>query len=125
MHMQTDALNLAFAALADPTRRAIVARLAQGEATVNELAEPFDMKQPSISKHLKVLERAGLISRSRAAQTRPCRLEAARLRDVADWVSAYRQLWEDSFDKLDVFLQAATPPSPKTPPKGKPHGRKR
>jgi DNA-binding transcriptional ArsR family regulator len=127
--MQPDALNLAFAALADPTRRAIVARLAQGEATVNELAEPFDMKQPSISKHLKVLERAGLISRSRAAQTRPCRLEAARLRDVADWVSAYRQLWEDSFDKLDAFLQTASPHSrkeqPKAPPKGKPHGRKR
>ncbi|WOB06817.1 metalloregulator ArsR/SmtB family transcription factor [Piscinibacter gummiphilus] len=118
--MQTDALNLAFAALADPTRRAIVARLAQGEATVNELAEPFDLKQPSISKHLKVLERAGLISRSRAAQTRPCRLEVARLKDVADWVGAYRQMWEDSFDKLDAFLKTATPTS-----RGKPHGRKR
>lgn len=118
--MQTDALNLAFAALADPTRRAIVARLAQGEATVNELAEPFDLKQPSISKHLKVLERAGLISRSRAAQTRPCRLEAARLKDVADWVGAYRQMWEDSFDKLDDFLKTAT-----TSSKGKPHGRQR
>lgn len=118
--MQTDALNLAFAALADPTRRAIVARLAHGEATVNELAEPFDMKQPSISKHLKVLERAGLISRSRAAQTRPCRLEAARLKDVADWVDAYRQMWEDSFDKLDAFLKTTAPSS-----KGKPHGRKR
>ena len=117
--MQNDALNLAFAALADPTRRAIVARLAKGEATVNELAEPFDMKQPSISKHLKVLERAGLISRSRAAQTRPCRLEAARLKDVADWVGAYRQMWEDSLDKLDAFLKTATPP------KGKAHGRQR
>lgn len=123
--MQTDALNLAFAALADPTRRAIVARLARGEATVNELAEPFDMKQPSISKHLKVLERAGLISRGRAAQTRPCRLEAARLKDVADWVGAYRQMWEDSFDKLDAFLQTTAPPSPPPSPKGKPHGRKR
>ena len=118
--MQTDALNLAFAALADPTRRAIVARLAQGEATVNELAEPFDLKQPSISKHLKVLERAGLISRSRAAQTRPCRLEAARLKDVADWVGAYRQMWEDSFDKLDAFLKTSTAST-----KGKPHGRQR
>jgi DNA-binding transcriptional ArsR family regulator len=100
-----------------------VARLARGEATVNELAEPFDMTQPSISKHLKVLERAGLISRSRAAQTRPCRLEAARLKDVADWVGAYRQMWEDSFDKLDAFLQTTTPAS--TSPKGKAHGRKR
>lgn len=119
--MQTDALNLAFAALADPTRRAIVARLARGEATVNELAEPFELKQPSISKHLKVLERAGLISRSRAAQTRPCRLEAARLKEVADWVGAYRQMWEDSFDKLDAFLKTTSSPSPK----GKPHDRQR
>ncbi|MCR5881354.1 metalloregulator ArsR/SmtB family transcription factor [Rhizobacter sp. J219] len=119
--MQTDPLNLAFAALADPTRRAIVARLARGEATVNELAEPFELKQPSISKHLKVLERAGLISRSRAAQTRPCRLEAARLKDVADWVGTYRRMWEDSFDKLDAFLQTTSSPSPK----GKAHGRKR
>lgn len=119
--MQTDTLNLAFAALADPTRRAIVARLALGEATVNELAEPFDMKQPSISKHLKVLERAGLISRSRAAQTRPCRLEPERLKEVADWVGAYRQMWEDSFDKLDAFLKTSS----SSPSKGKAHGRKR
>ena len=120
--MPTDALDLAFAALADPTRRAILARLARGEATVNELAEPFDMKQPSISKHLKVLERAGLISRGRAAQTRPCRLEPSRLKDVADWVGAYRQMWEDSFDKLDAFLKTTAPTSPS---KGKPHARKR
>jgi DNA-binding transcriptional ArsR family regulator len=120
MQAASDALNLAFAALADPTRRAIVARLAAGEATVNELAAPFDMKQPSISKHLKVLERAGLISKSRAAQTRPCRLEPARLKEVANWVSAYRQLWEDSFDKLDDYLNATAPP-----PKGKPNARKR
>ena len=119
MQDRAERLNLAFAALADPTRRAIVTRLARGEATVNELAEPFDLAQPSISKHLKVLERAGLISRSRAAQTRPCRLEPTRLKEVSDWVAAYRQMWEDSFDKLDAFLMT-TPSS-----KGKPHGRKR
>jgi DNA-binding transcriptional ArsR family regulator len=104
-----DPLSTTFSALADPTRRAILARLASGEATVNELAAPFDLTQPSISKHLKVLERAGLISRGRAAQTRPCRLEAAQLRKVADWVEAYRHLWEDSFDRLDAHLKAAQP----------------
>jgi DNA-binding transcriptional ArsR family regulator len=118
--MSPDSLNRAFAALADPTRRAIIARLASGEATVNELAEPFDMTQPSISKHLKVLERAGLISRGRAAQTRPCRLEAAPLREVANWVEMYRNLWEESFDRLDAFLQSTKP----TPTKGKRNGRK-
>ena len=111
--MHTDPLNQAFAALADPTRRAIVARLASGEATVTELAEPFELTQPSISKHLKVLERAGLISRSRSAQTRPCRLEAARLKDIAQWVESYRNLWEDSFERLDAFLQSTQPPAPK------------
>lgn len=119
-------LDLTFAALADPTRRAMLARLASGEATVNELAEPFALSQPAISKHLKVLERAGLISRSRAAQTRPCRLEAARLQDVAQWVAPYRALWEESFDRLDAFLHA-TQPSTTTPtpaPKGKRHVRK-
>ena len=105
-----DALNQAFAALADPTRRAIVARLASGEATVNELAAPFNMTQPSISKHLKVLERAGLISRGRAAQTRPCRLEAAPLRQIASWMELYRSTWESSFDRLDTFLQSTAPP---------------
>jgi DNA-binding transcriptional ArsR family regulator len=104
-------LDLAFAALADPTRRAIVARLASGDATVKELAEPFEMTQPSISKHLKVLERAGLISRGRAAQTRPCRLVAAPLKDVAQWVETYRSLWEESFERLDVFLRS-TPSTP-------------
>jgi DNA-binding transcriptional ArsR family regulator len=104
--MSPDSLNRAFSALADPTRRAIIARLADGEATVSELAAPFDMAQPSVSKHLKVLERAGLISRSRAAQTRPCRLEAARLGEIADWVEAYRSLWDDSFDRLDTFLNS-------------------
>jgi DNA-binding transcriptional ArsR family regulator len=118
--MGSDELNRAFAALADPTRRAIVARLASGEATVTELAEPFEMTQPSISKHLKVLERAGLISRGRAAQTRPCRLEAARLKDIAQWVGVYRNLWEESFDRLDAFLQSTQLP----PKKGKKNARK-
>jgi DNA-binding transcriptional ArsR family regulator len=99
-------LNHVFAALADPTRRAMLTRLASGEATVNELAEPFNMTQPSISKHLKVLERAGLVTRSRVAQTRPCRLEPAALEVAADWVEAYRSLWEASLDKLDVFLKS-------------------
>jgi DNA-binding transcriptional ArsR family regulator len=118
-----DNLNMAFAALADPTRRAIVARLAAGEATVNELAAPFDMTQPSISKHLKVLENAGLISRSRAAQTRPCRLEAAPLKDVANWMALYRHVWEDSFERLDAFLQS-TESTQTTPTKGKKNARK-
>jgi DNA-binding transcriptional ArsR family regulator len=104
--MQADMLNRAFSALADPTRRAILARLASGEATVNELAEPFAMTQPAISKHIKVLEQAGLISRGRAAQTRPCKLEAGRLQEVSQWLDAYRNLWEDSFDRLDAYLQS-------------------
>jgi len=108
--MRTQQLDLAFAALADPTRRAMLARLASGEATVTELGEPFDMTQPSVSKHLKVLERAGLISRGRAAQTRPCRLEAAPLKEIADWMAPYRQLWDDSFDRLDAYLQSSPPP---------------
>ena len=87
-----------------PTRRAILARLAAGEASVSELAEPFEMSLPAISKHLKVLERAGLIARSRAAQRRPCRLEAARLRDVADWVERYRRFWDASLDRLEAYL---------------------
>ena len=103
--MATDELSVTFAALADPTRRAILARLAEGEASVTELAEPFAMSQPAISKHLKVLERAGLISRGRVAQSRPCRLEAAPLREVADWVEHYRQFWEQSFDSLDDYLR--------------------
>jgi DNA-binding transcriptional ArsR family regulator len=106
-----DALSLTFAALADPTRRAILARLAAGEATVMELAAPFDMKQPSISKHLKVLEHAGLISRRREAQTRPCKLETAPLQDMSRWIETYKHLWEDSFDRLDAYLRElqATP----------------
>ena len=103
--MPTDTLHSTFAALADPTRRAILARLASGgEASVKELAEPFEMTLPAVSKHLKVLERAGLISRGRVAQSRPCRLEAAPLREVADWVEQYRRLWEQSLDRLDDYL---------------------
>jgi DNA-binding transcriptional ArsR family regulator len=100
-----DRLDSTFAALADPTRRAILARLASGEASVLELAEPFDMTQPAISKHLKVLERAGLISRRRDAQRRPCRIEARPLAEANDWLKDYRRLWETSFRKLDAVLQ--------------------
>jgi DNA-binding transcriptional ArsR family regulator len=101
----TDGLSAVFAALADPTRRSILARLAEGEATVNELAEPFAMTLPAVSKHLKVLERAGLISRSQQAQWRPCRLEADSLREASEWVERYRRFWESSFDKLDAHLR--------------------
>jgi DNA-binding transcriptional ArsR family regulator len=99
-------LSLTFAALADPTRRAIVERLALGDATVSELAEPFALTQQAISKHLKVLERAGLISRSRAAQARPCQLETGRLDVAADWISQHRRLWEERYDRLDEHLAA-------------------
>src|ERR1051326_4429369 len=100
-----DDLSRTFAALADPTRRAILARLASGEASVTELAEPFDMTLPAISKHLKVLERAGLIARSRDAQYRPCHLSGAPLKEIADWVGRYRQFFEESFDRLDDYLR--------------------
>lgn len=100
-----DHLSTTFAALADPTRRAILARLASGEASVTELSEPFDMSMPAISKHLKVLENAGLIARGREAQWRPCRLEAGRLKEVATWVEDYRRFWEESFDRLDDYLR--------------------
>jgi DNA-binding transcriptional ArsR family regulator len=103
--MTVEQLNSTFGALADPTRRAILARLAAGEATVTELAEPFAVSLPAISKHLKVLERAGLIARSRAAQWRPCRLEPAPLEGAAEWLEDYRQLWEGSFDRLDDHLR--------------------
>jgi len=101
----TDQLSLTFAALADPTRRAILARLAQGDATVTELAEPFAMTMPAVSKHLKVLERAGLISRGREAQWRPCRIEPTPLEAVDDWLVDYRQLWTERFDRLDDYLR--------------------
>jgi len=103
--MTTDHLSTTFAALADPTRRAILARLAGGDASVGELAEPFDISMPAVSKHLKVLERAGLITRGRDAQWRPCRLEPAPLNDVSDWVDRHRRIWEDRLDRLDSYLQ--------------------
>ena len=102
--MATDLLDATFAALADPTRRAILTRLAAGEATVTELAAPFHMSQPAISKHLKVLERAGLVSRGRDAQRRPCRLEARPLKMAVDWLESYRDYWEESYQKLDALL---------------------
>ena len=105
--MQTidDPLSTTFAALADPTRRSILARLAQGEATVGELAAPFDISLPAISKHLKVLQRAGLIEQGRQAQWRPCRLTPEPLRHLADWVAQYKRHWEESFDRLDEYLE--------------------
>lgn len=103
--MSLDQLSATYAALADPTRRAILARLASGEASVGELAEPFEMSLPAVSKHLKVLERAGLIARGRKAQWRPCRLEAAPLKDAAAWLEEYRRFWEDSFDRLEEYLR--------------------
>jgi DNA-binding transcriptional ArsR family regulator len=115
--MTTDQLSSTFAALSDPTRRAILARLATGECSVSELAEPFDMSMPAVSKHLAVLERAGLIARRREAQWRHCRLEAAPLKEVAEWAERYRQLWEGRLDRLDSYLQELKK-------KEKSHGRK-
>ena len=103
--MTPDRLSATFAALADPTRRAILARLASGEAAVTELGEPFDMSLPAISKHLKVLERAGLIVRGRDAQWRPCRLDPAPLRDVAAWMEQYRRFWDERYEHLDTYLR--------------------
>jgi DNA-binding transcriptional ArsR family regulator len=100
-----DQLSTTFAALADPTRRAILARLAAGECSVSELAEPFEISMPAVSKHLRVLERAGLIARSREAQWRPCRIEAAPLKQVAEWTEQYRRIWETKFDNLELYLQ--------------------
>ncbi len=107
--MSTERLNATFAALADPTRRAIIARLATGEVSVNDLAKPFAMSQPAISKHLKVLEHAGLISRGRDAQRRPCRLEAKRLAEATKWLERYRRFWEGSFNRLDALLNELKP----------------
>jgi DNA-binding transcriptional ArsR family regulator len=103
--MTVDPLSATFAALADPTRRAILARLASGECSVTTLAEPFDMSMPAVSKHLRVLERAGLIARTREAQWRPCRIEAGPLKDVAEWTEQYRHIWERRLDRLDDYLQ--------------------
>ena len=115
--MTADQLSSTFAALADPTRRAILARLASGECSVTELAEPFDMSMPAVSKHLRVLEKAGLIARGREAQWRPCRLEPAPLKEVSDWVERYRAMWEQRFDRLETYLQELKA-------KEKRHGRK-
>jgi DNA-binding transcriptional ArsR family regulator len=118
--MATDQLDRTFAALADPTRRAILARLAAGEASVTELAEPFEMTLPAVSKHLKVLERAGLIARGRERQWRPARLEAGPIKEVAEWTQAYRRFWEESYDRLDEYLEELQGRR-----KEKGHGRKR
>ena len=121
--MSPDRLSLTFAALADPTRRAILARLTTGKVSVTELAEPHDMSLPAISKHLRVLERSGLIERSRDAQWRPCRLKAAPMKAAVDWMEQYRHHWEESFDRLEEYLkdlQKRNPPAP-----AKPHGRRK
>ena len=115
-----DQLSSTFAALADPTRRAILARLASGECSVTELAEPFEMSMPAVSKHLRVLERAGLIARGREAQWRPCSINAAPLKEVAQWTERYRKFWEGKFDNLELYLQGMT-----TKQKEKAHGGKR
>ena len=106
-----DALSLTFAALADPTRRAILARLSLGESSVRDLAAPFAMSAPAVTKHLKVLQRAGLITQGRQAQWRPCKLEAQPLREAADWVAQYRQHWEERLDRLETYLATLQPPS--------------
>jgi DNA-binding transcriptional ArsR family regulator len=103
--MSTDQISTTFAALADPTRRAILARLRSGECSVTELAEPFEMSLPAVSKHLRVLERAGLVARGREAQWRPCRLQPAPLKEVADWLEGYRDMWEQRFDRLEAYLR--------------------
>lgn len=124
--MPSDQLSLTFAALADPTRRAILARLATGETTVTDLAAPFDMSLPAVTKHLKVLERAGLITRGRDAQWRPCRLEAGPLKNISDWVEHYRQFWERSFERLNAYLKVMRKQEQdKLKGKGKSHGRKK
>ena len=117
----TDALSQTFAALADPTRRAMLARLSEGSANVSDLAKPFlkDMSLPAITKHLKVLERAGLITKTKDAQWRPCQLNGAPLKDISNWMEPYRVFWEESFDRLEEYLKTVTPK------KGKKHGRKK
>lgn len=113
--MQTDPLSAKFAALADPTRRAILARLCEGEASVNDLAAPFDISLPAVSKHLKVLEKAGLISRGREAQWRPARLEPMGLKGIAEWIEHYRRYWDASFDRLDAYLKKIQKGDPNDP----------
>ena len=114
--MSPDPLSATLSALADPTRRAILARLADGEATVSALAEPFEMTFAAVSKHIKVLEQAGLVSRGREAQWRPCRLEAAPLREVTDWLEAYRRFWDESVDRLELYLKRLQQGEPKPKP---------
>jgi DNA-binding transcriptional ArsR family regulator len=126
--MATDHLSTMFGALADPTRRAILARLALGETTVAELAKPFDISGPAISRHLKVLEHAGLIARGREAQWRPCRIEPQALKRVDEWLEQYRQFWEERLDRLEDYLrklQSTDPTKPPKPPKEKKRGRKK
>lgn len=118
-----DTLSSTFSALADPTRRAILARLVSGEASVTELAEPFDISLPAVSKHLKVLERAGLIARNREAQWRRCRLDAGPLKDVSDWLDDYREFWEQRFDRLEAYLAEIQQPNP--PKKGRSRDRRK
>lgn len=124
MMQNQDALSQTFAALADPTRRAMLARLTQGEASVSDLAKPFlkDMSLPAVTKHLKVLEKAGLVTKTKEAQWRPCRLNPEPFRDVSDWMDQYRRFWEESFDRLDEYLKTVTA---KKNLKGKKHGRKK
>jgi DNA-binding transcriptional ArsR family regulator len=122
--MEPDTLSLTFSALADPTRRAILGKLTEGEASVTELAKPFSMSMPAITKHLKVLERAGLIERGREAQWRPCRLRAAPLKEIEDWVEHYRSFWEESLDRLEEYLKTVTSNNKKKR-EGKKNGRKR
>ncbi len=122
-HLATDPLSTTFAALADPTRRAILARLASGEASVTELAEPFTMSLPAVSRHLKVLERAGLIARGREAQWRPCRLEAAALKPVDHWLDSYRRFWAAKLDRLESYL-GAMPKEPASPARSRPRRRR-
>jgi len=122
-HISSEHLDATFSALADPTRRAILARLALGETSVSELAEPFAMSMPAISKHLKVLQRAGLIERGREAQWRPCRLAPAPLKDASDWLEHYRRFWEESFDRLDEYLRELQKREPQK--KEKKNGRKK
>lgn len=120
--MQTDHLSMKFTALADPTRRAMLTRLSKGEATVSELAAPFDISMPAVTKHLKVLEKAGLISRGKEAQWRPCAINGEAFKDVVDWMEQYRIFWEESLDRLDAYLKTVTA---KSKTKGKKHGRKK
>lgn len=119
----TDQLSQTFAALADPTRRAMLSRLSKGEASVSELAKPFEMSLPAITKHLKVLENAGLVTKGRDAQFRPCRINSEGLKLAADWMETYRVFWEESFDRLDAYLKTVVPQ--KTKPKGKRRARKK